>query len=220
MYHSVGIWTGGAGSEYVATHNAIQQEYHAIGGPGDNGCNEEDVLNYYQSKGFANGTKLLGWLSVDPTNVLEMQQAIWLFETLYFGTPMPNQWLSPMPQGDGFIWDVAGRPNPQNGHAYVATGYDARGVKINTWGMLGTCTYAAIAQYNAQNVGGELYVMLSPDMMNKSIDRAPNGFNWFQLCSDFNLMGGGVPIPTPPDLFKPVAGQSPIPDNIVIPSGV
>ena len=47
----------------------------------------------------------------------------------------------------GFVWDVAGPANPDNGHCFVGVGYTDIGVVIDSWGMLGTITWAAIAAY-------------------------------------------------------------------------
>jgi hypothetical protein len=209
-YHLKGIWTGGAGNEFVASDQQIASDYRAIGGPGDNGCNEQDALNYWTQRGDQGGAKLMGWLAVDATNQQEIQSCIWLFENIYFGTEMPDSWVNPMPQGDGFVWDVAGGPDPGNGHCYIGYGFDATGVKINTWAMLGTVTYKAVASYNVDRAGGELYVLLSPDQIAKAASRAPNGFNWHALISDFDAIGGNVPVPPAP-VFPIVPGQSPIP---------
>ncbi|HEV2180560.1 MAG TPA: hypothetical protein VGR59_09575, partial [Gemmatimonadaceae bacterium] len=90
-YHVVGVATGGAGDLFHATPAQVLADYGAIGGyvPGnpatDQGCDEVTALNYWTSHGFANGTKLAGWMVVDPTNKAEIQAACWLFENLYFG---------------------------------------------------------------------------------------------------------------------------------------
>jgi hypothetical protein len=83
-YHTEGVETGNAGDLFHATSAQIIKDYSAIGGyvPGDestdNGCDEVTALNYWQSHGFANKTKILGWLAVDPTNLTEIKQAMYL----------------------------------------------------------------------------------------------------------------------------------------------
>lgn len=203
-YHVVGVETGNAGSLFTASSAQIVSDYSAIGGyvPGDpntdNGCNEITAMNYWQNHGFANGTKILGWLSVDGTNKSEIELAMYLFENLFFGIELPDAWISPFPSGNGFVWDVAGNANPNNGHAVIGTGYNANGVQIDSWGMIGTLTWGAIAKYCAAGSGGEVHFMLTPDQLAKGQTLAPNGIDWPSLVADFDAMGGNVPVPQPP----------------------
>jgi hypothetical protein len=204
-YHLVGLETANAGGAgFHASRAEILADYHAIGGyvegdpSTDQGCNEQDALNYWTSHGFANGTKLLGWLAVDGTNVDEVRAAMFLFENLVFGVELPDAWISPFPTGPGFVWDVEGAADPSNGHCFVGTGYGSKGVQICTWGMTGLVTYNAIAAYASTRGDGELYVMLSPDQLAKGQAKAPNGVDWTSLLADWDAMGGRVPIAPPP----------------------
>jgi hypothetical protein len=211
-YHIVGTETGNAGSIFVATSAQITKDYSAIGGyvPGkantDNGCDESTALNYWQSHGFANGTKLLGSLTVNPGNKTEIENTIYLFENVMFGIELPDAWVTPFPSASGFVWDVAGVSNPQNGHCVIGLGYSSQGVIIDSWGMLGTITWAAVSKYCAASVGGELFTSITPDQLAKGQSAAPNGVAWTTLISDFDSLGGNVPVPapTPPTPTPPV----------------
>jgi hypothetical protein len=202
-YHIEAVATGGAGALFTASPAQIIADYSAIGGyvPGnpatDQGCDLQTAMNYWVQKGFRNGTKLAGWLAVDPKNKVELQQALWLFENLYFGIELPDAWITPFPAADGFVWDN-GPPDNQNGHCVAGVGYGAAGVTIDTWGMFGTMTWSAIGSLASAAEGGEVYVLLTPDMIAKATQKAPNGFDWATLASDFNALGGHVPIPVPP----------------------
>lgn len=201
-YHVVGVETGNAtGSPMVATDDQIVHDYSKIGGfdpnnpiATDGGCNEEVALNYWTQHGFANGTKLCGWLAVDPTNEEQVKQAMYLFENLFFGIELPNEWINPFPSTPGFVWDD-GAPEPSNGHCVVGVGFSEQGVQIDTWGLLGTLTWKAIAHLCAESSGGGLYTMLSPDQVAKGATKAPNGFDWEALVADFDALGGNVPPP-------------------------
>ena len=201
-YHVVGVETGNAGTLFRATSNQILADYSAIGGyvPGnpdtDQGCDEQTALNYWTQHGFANGTKLAGWLALDPTNKVHIAAAMYLFENLLFGIYLPDKWISPFPAASGFTWDV-GAPDYSNGHAIMGVGYTAAGVQVDTWGMIGTLTWAAIAKLCTAAEGGDLYVLLTPDQIAKGQAKAPNGFDWASLIADFNALGGNVPAPTP-----------------------
>ena len=172
-FHVRGVTSGNAlGTPVNFTADQVLQDYSAIGGyvPGDpstdNGCDESTAINYWIQTGFPDGVKLLGSLDVDPTNPTECMTALYLAENLYFGVPMPDDWVNAqMPQSDNFVWDVAGDPDPDNGHCfngdgYNLSGYSAQGVGIDTWGMLGLVTWAALAKYCSQSVGGELHCLV------------------------------------------------------------
>lgn len=223
-YHIVGTETGNAGDLFHAQAPQIIGDYSAIGGyvqgdpSTDNGCNEVDALNYWTSHGFANGTKLLAWLSLNPQNKAELQAAQFLFENLLFGIELPDSWISPsFPMADGFTWDVAGVANPNNGHAVIGAGYDDKAITVVTWGLYGKLTYEAIATYCAPGSGGEIYVLLTPDQLQKGQTKAPNGVAWDELIADWNKLGGhAVPPDTPiPPPLPPTPGPAPAPSQVV-----
>ena len=159
-YHLVGVWTGNAnaGTSFLATQDQIVKDYSSIGGyvPGDpstdQGCDEDTAEQFWTTTGFCDGTKLLGSLAVDATNQTQCMQALDLFENLYLGLELPDSYVNPFPSASGFTWDV-GTPDPNNGHCIVAVGYTTAGLTICTWGMLGTLTWAALAQLCVQQSG-------------------------------------------------------------------
>lgn len=217
-YHVVATTTGNAGRLFTASSEQIIKDYSAIGGyvPGDpstdNGCDEPTALNYWLANAFANGTKPLGWLTVDASNRSELQAALFLFENLYLGVELPDAWVSPMPSQSGFVWDVAGKPDPQNGHCVIAVGYGDKGLTIDTWGLLGTVTWAAAAKYFVPTVYGAIYVLLTPDQLTSGQTKAPNGVDWTALIADFDSIGGTVPAPAPsPSPSPPPTPPSPTP---------
>ncbi len=203
-YHFVGVETGNVGDLFSATDAQVELDYEKIGGyvPGnestDNGCDPVTDLNYRVANGFADGTRLLGWLTANAQNQTIVMQAIELFENVKICICLPDAWINPVPSASGFVWDVAGDPDPENGHCIGAYGYTAQGVIISTWGMLGIITWAALAKYAVLSQGGSVFVRLTPDQLAKGATKAPNGFLWSTLVSDFDTMGGTVPVPAPP----------------------
>lgn len=203
MAHIVGVLTGNAGpSPFIYSNDQIIALYSAIGGyvPGDpatdQGCDEQTALNYWENNGAPAGShKIAGWLAVDASDPTEYRTALWLFENLYFGIELPDQWVNPMPSASGFVWDLAGPADPKNGHCVAGVAYNAEGVTIDTWGMTGLITDGAIAHYAVQASGGELYTVVSQDGLTQATQTAPNGFDWSQLVADFDSMGGNVPSP-------------------------
>jgi hypothetical protein len=212
LMHLVGVWTGNAGSIFIPTPAQVIAMYSAIGGyvPGDpstdNGCDMQTAMNWIVANGYPNGDKPVGYVAIDASNFEEVCTAIWLFEGIDLGMALPDAWINPMPSSSGFVWDVAGAPDQNNGHSIMAAGYQSTGqagVTIDTWAMLGLETEAALAQYATAANGGELYVLLSPDMIAKAATKAPNGFDWQSLVADFDDIGGTVPAPTPAPTPQP-----------------
>ncbi len=210
-YHALGTLTGNNGKLFIATDDQIIADYTAIGGydpsaqlvpddddpdemvnPTDCGCDDQQALNYWTETGFQNGTTLVGWLAVDAKSKVEIQTALWLFENIICGFDMPCAWSDV--SGDGFVWDVAGAPDEDNGHCVCGVGYDSKGVTIDTWGILGTLTYDATATYAASHSkGGDLSVMILPDQLARAQQMAPHGLAWPQLISDLEAIGANVP---------------------------
>lgn len=214
-YHFEGLATANAGAPvYIATDGQITADYTAIGGyiPGnpstDQGCDEITALNYWQNKGFANNTKLAGWLALNATSQLQVQQSLWLFESAFFGISLPDAWVNPFPSGNGFVWND-GTPDPENGHCVIGTGYNTSGIQIATWGMIGTLTWQAVHHLATAGAGGALYALLTPDVISKAQAKAPSGFDWATLIADFNALGGHIPAPAP--VTPPAPSPSPTP---------
>jgi hypothetical protein len=214
--HLVGLTTANAERLYAEALAQVISDYSAIGGyvPGhpetDQGCDEETALNYYTQHGFADGTKILGWLSVDGTSRDEVAAAMYLFENLVFGVEMPDAWIEPFPSKDGFVWNIAGEPDEQNGHCFVGVDNDPRGIVIDTWGIEGIITWQAIARYCSRGEGGQLFTYITSDQLVRGQQRAPNGLSWSDLIVAFDHLGGNIPVPTPPPLPPPPAPSGPV----------
>ena len=195
MAHLEGLFAANAGTALPTfTDQQIIDLYGKVGGYNpkdpntDQGCDEQTALNYWQHNGIGEGSPITGWLSIDASNITEVKTAILLFENVFFGIELPDAWVNPVPSHSGFTWDVAGDAVPDNGHCFVGVDYDNKGVKIDTWGMLGHITYKAVAKYATGHLGGELYTVLSPDMIDKATKKAPNGIDWDSLNTDFKAL--------------------------------
>ena len=192
--HLLGVFSGNAGLPPIQlTAAQITALYSAIGGyvPGDEstdqGCDERTALAYWQQTGAPAGqNQITGWVSIDGTDPARFQTALWLFENLLFGVELPDKWIDPAPAASGFTWDVAGPSNPDNGHCFVGVGYTPAGVQIDSWGMIGTITNPAIANYATAGGSGELYAVISPAVIARATAKAPSGFDWAQLQADFS----------------------------------
>ncbi|ARN82152.1 hypothetical protein [Methylocystis bryophila] len=201
--HMIGAWKGEAAPESGPTlfSNAqIEAAYHNFSGGGypaqDTGCDEEFALNFWAAKGFAPGAwnphKIVCWVAVDAANRKEVETAIWLFGAVMAGVELPDAWINPPPESDGFVFDVAGDPVPTNGHCMTHFSYDANGIGCATWGMYGAVTWAALAKYMVGAANGALYAAVSQDALIRATGKAPNGFNAAQLVADAHAIGHAV----------------------------
>lgn len=222
LNHTAGLANANAASAWVPTLDDVIKDYEAIGGyvPGDpstdNGCDEDTAMSYYQSKGWANGTRAAGVLSIDATNDALVRACVYLFENVVFGVGLPEKWVSPMPSADNFVWDAAGPAVDENGHCFVAVDLASNGLVIDTWALYGIVTPAAVAKYAVSKSGGQLFCVLTPDIVNKAIGKAPNGFDWASLIAAFDAQGGNVaPIVTPP---APTPTPAPTPEPTPAPT--
>jgi hypothetical protein len=194
-FHIDGVALANAGTPVTWTDQQVVEFYSATSGyvPGnpatDNGANEQDVLAYWAKNGLLQdgSHKILGWLSINPANSQHVREALYLFENLYFGMELPDAWVNPMPSGSGFTWAfVGGEPDPDNGHCVAGYGYAENGnLLIDSWGMQGEITPAAVATYCSQKDGGDLFTVITPDILARATQKAPNGIGWADLQADF-----------------------------------
>jgi hypothetical protein len=172
----------------------------------DQGGDEITVLTSWKKDGLVSGQhKIVGFISIPAANATLVKQAMYLFENLYFGVELPDSYVNPFPSGDGFLWDV-GTPNPEQGHAFCGVGANETGILIDTWGYIGTFTYAAIAELASAKSGGNLFVVLTQEIIDRASGKSPNGFDWATLVADINGLGGSVTVPpvAPPAPSGPV----------------
>jgi hypothetical protein len=218
--HRIGLLTGAAtaGKPFVYSSQQIITEYERVGGfdpnnpeATDNGCDMTVAANDGVQNGYADGSKDAGWVFVDASKKSQVMLAFWLVENGDLGLALPDDWISPFPSANGFVWDVAGDPDYSNGHCVEIIDYDANhGVLIATWGLTGWITWAALAKYAVTSGGGELIAHVNHDQLAKAAQKAPNGIDWSTIITFFDQsLGGSVaippaPTPTPPPPLPPI----------------
>jgi hypothetical protein len=219
--HRLGVLTGNAtGTPVIATDAQIKSEYHDIGGydgtpATDQGCDMIVAADYGVSTGYIDGSKDLGYLIIDATNKDQVKLAMFVFEDLDIAIPLPDAWISPFPSADGFTWDVTkSGSNPNNGHCIPGIDIATNGIMVDSWTLEGVITFPALADYAVDKVGGCILVHLNPDMLAKAMAKAPNGIDWAAILSEFNALGGSVPVPpqpVPPSPTPPAPSPAPVP---------
>jgi hypothetical protein len=194
--HVLDVLIGNAGGNQMVTKDQVIALYSAATGYNpddpntDQGADEQTLLDWLKTNPALDGSTLYGYVGLDASNPTEIKQAISMFKNCYFGVELPAEWTNPMPEAPGFVWDVAGDADPNEGHCFIGYGYTDQGVLIDTWGMVpgSIITWAAIAKYCAADSGGMLYVLLNQDIINKASQLDPDKLDWSQLIADFQSL--------------------------------
>jgi hypothetical protein len=191
--HGEGIWRGNADNNDPApTVDEVVNFYsettgYVKGDPStDQGGDEVTVLNKWQKDGFLIGgarSKIACWCNVDATNPVQVRQAIWIAEFVYFGVELPDDLVARMSQlTNGDTFGVGGAPDPQNGHCFISGSYD-KNLIIDTWAIFLNMPDDAVAKY-ASGPGGELHCCFSVDSINRATQKTDSGFDFAQLIAD------------------------------------
>jgi hypothetical protein len=165
--HMIQNWTANVGTEVTPADSSVLTFYeHFVGSPPppDEGCNMLQVLKYWRSHGLGKD-KILAFTILELKNHLDVQNAIYLFGSIYIGVELPDfavhgdmltiPWEVP---AGGAVGDAA--PNPQNGHCIPAVGYDANGLSVVTWGEAKPMSWDFYDAY-----AEEAYAVLSRDFI-------------------------------------------------------
>lgn len=209
--HIIDSATAGAGAPVIITAPQAIAFYSQSTGyvPGDpttdQGGDEVAVCTSWMQKGYdgAGGHAIVGWAALTDAELADpafVKSVAWLFP-LYFGIELADAWTQI--SGDGFTWDVGSPPDPADGHCIVGLGGNSEGILIDTWGLIGTMTYAAIAQFCSDASGGNLFAIITPDLVNQAAGKAPSGFDWATLLADMRGLGGNAPAPPPAPCASP-----------------
>lgn len=186
MLHMIQQWNFYAGRSVTLSDQDALSGYEAIGGyvPGDpttdNGCDMLTALEYWRKTGIA-GHKILGYIALDPTNLSEIFEAIYLFGNAFAGLALP---ISCQRQT---AWTVAdggpnGSPNNQpdswGGHCVPYMAASPESITFISWAQ-------RLKQSHNFNVDycDELYAVLSAEWIEAN-GQAVSGLNLTQLRQD------------------------------------
>ena len=202
--HSADVWTAGGDAPATITADQIIRLYELSCGyvlndeSTDGGGDELTVLSYVAAHGIdGNGLhQIAGAASLDATDVTSVREALFLTGAVMFCAELPSAYTSPYPNPGG-VWDVAGPPNPQDGHCFPAFGYTSNCPNgkpafagVDTWGELIFYTTDAAAFYSSAAQGGSVNAALTREWMSKAKATAPNALDWTALAATFQQLGG------------------------------
>lgn len=192
MGHAIQVWTHAAGGTMVTLPDAeILIRYEVFGyrpnDPStDQGAVETDVLNYWLKNPLA-GHGLDGYVALQPKDIRDIKDAIWLFGGAYIGVALP---LTAQSQS---VWTVTpqglvgdGQPGSWGGHCVFVVGYDSRFVYFISWGKFMRMSWNFWWAYTDESYG-----LVSPDWAVANAN-APSGFDKAALLADMAALRGAA----------------------------
>lgn len=175
--HVVTLFHAFIGKHTVPSAASVHRLYRHLSGGEDTGLNMLDVLNDWRKKPFDRET-ILAFAKVDHRNHEHVKQAIAYFGCIYLGFQVQEACLSDFnarrPWTPGKL--------TEDGHCVVATGYNADGVDVLTWGARQRGSWAWWDE-----CVDESYVLLPTEA--KTAGFVP-GHNFKQLQADLAMITG------------------------------
>ncbi len=178
---STGVYKPPSDDQILATYEAISG-FDLATGTNDNGCVEQDVVNYWKKTGIGSYDKIGAFATIEPGNILHIKQGMQIFNGLLVGFDLPETCQKQS------IWHVPfggtrgdGRPGSWGGHAVCLVDYNGVGPVCVTWGGLQQMTWGFMQTYM-----DEAYALLSQDFMSNG--KSPEGFDLSQLTTDLGAI--------------------------------
>jgi len=113
--------------------------YNPQTGANDTGCNENDVLETWRTKGLFKGHKILAHAPVQPHDILAVHRAIAFYGVCYIGIACPESAQQQFAAGDP--WTVVPGSPVVGGHCIVAVGYTPAYIECATWGGIAAVSW-------------------------------------------------------------------------------
>lgn len=191
-FHAEMLWRAeGASSINVNTACTLEQ-YSEITGyrpealdprtrtnPTDQGSDVQKVAEFWRTTGLkdadGNRHKIDCYLSLEPGNLTQLYQAMWLFGCVGIGIDCPAEYMQSFYLGQ--VWDKIPTPHIEGGHYILGVGRRAGLINTVTWGRTQLFTPAGYQQFN-----DETFVYLNEEMLIKG--ESVDGFNVQQLVAD------------------------------------
>lgn len=183
--HETILWNREAGNSVTFNEQGVLSDYSAVTGfnpndpNSDQGTDMQVAASYRRKTGVkdAPGNRhiVMAYLAIQPANVLELKQSIYLFGTVGVGIRFPKSAETQF--NNNKPWTVISSSKIIGGHYIPAVGYDSRYVYVVTWGQMQKMSWGFFRKYNDESV-----VYLSEEML--SANKTPDGFDLTQLQTD------------------------------------
>jgi hypothetical protein len=159
---------GFVSDEVVIGAYAAVTGYDPATGSGDNGTDLATALDYQQTTGLA-GDRIAGYVAIDPTDQIEVEQAIYLFGAVMLGVRLPQS--AERQTAEGRPWDLDWFSPIIGGHGIPLVAYGANGPECITWGKNQWMTWRFLSHY-----ADECYAVVDPDWLTRS-GQSPTGLD-------------------------------------------
>lgn len=224
-YHAIMLWNAEAQKAVNVNTDTAVKTYSAISGydpatgANDNGCNVEDVAEYWRTQGLTdadgNVHKIDAYVALEPRNVEELWVATYLFDGVGIGVELPQEWMEAFQAGQA--WDAISTPTVEGGHYILGVGRRAGMLNVVTWGKTQLMTAAGYEEFN-----DEAFAYFSSEKLINGVDI--DGFNRDQLLADLKDLEGEalttVPTPEVPQINEvEEAEESFAKDHLIFPFG-
>jgi hypothetical protein len=196
MGHMVQQWTyfssDGAAMRTMTDAEALAA-YEAIAGYNpddpntDQGTDMLTALNYWRNTGITvagEKDQIAGYVAVNPQDLLEVRQAIWMFGNLFTGLQLPqtaeseNAWTV----ADGGIYTAQGAPGSWGGHCVPMMAESPETLTCVTWGERLKLSHNFLSDY-----ADEAFAVLSSDWLTAQGDSIA-GFDLAALRRDITAL--------------------------------
>jgi hypothetical protein len=176
--HIITIWCAMVGVKGIMSPKACLQLYYALTGGQDTGLVELSVLDYWSLHPIY-GTKIKGHVSVKPSNMTHVKQALTLSPGLYLGMQCQENAVQDFDAGKPWTPGAL----TEDGHCIAMTGYDdgKQEVELLTWGGVQYATYDWLSE-----CVDEIHCLLPPEAKNPAF---MPGFDYAQLQADLKKIG-------------------------------
>ena len=136
LAHLETLWEAFLGKTLIPAQSLVEKTYFQLTGGADTGLAELDVLNWWRKNRF-NGSNILCYVSVDPSNMEHVKLAISMFGALYLGlqctSEIDQQFEAQVPWTPGKL--------TTDGHCVVVPNYNPTLLRCLTWGGDQDMTY-------------------------------------------------------------------------------
>jgi hypothetical protein len=226
--HGDNIFTYGQGkpgwTESVFDQTALVAQYEKVSG-GDNGLDEEEVVNSIWKVGIAGNAQavITDALDIDVTNVPLAQFAIDQFYLICMAWSVPDAFVNGF--AEGTVWPDAGIPDPNNGHfvpladiggpSTTQAGYSgslSSFYRLWTWG-----TWCWVSPAFVASVDPACFIVFSPRQFSTSTGLDSKGRHIVTQAALW-VECGGSPIPQAVIEAFPPIGPSPTPTPLPTPT--
>jgi len=183
--HETMLMRKAAGSSVTFTDKAVLSDYAACTGfnpadpSTDQGTDVHTALAYRQKIGIRDAAgarhKIGAYLSIDPTNLVEVYHAAYLLEAVGLGIQFPTSAMDQFNQGQ--MWTVV-QGSPIEGGHYVPLVAKRHHLEVVTWGQTQLMSVAFLQTY-----ADEAWAYVSTDMLDPNAV-SPRGLDLQQLQAD------------------------------------